>query len=326
MRTSLSKFKEEVRKYFYQNHATEFSTPKYHILEHYVEFIEQFGSLLNGDTDTTEGLHPTVKSAYCNTNKKGTTRALTICCALMDIGNYVAQMARNLDEGTIIKMFHNMKIPPEDPIQRQHLELWGVATGAIRTRIDPHRRLLTQYLLERFAADLEMNVLEQSKFTVYNGIHCIYRNTNDPEKDLRLIARAVPVWRYGVDKSGSRYDFVLLKTRPGEEGLAGIDIARLYILMEIQLPNEVVIPLAVVRMCERVLDNTLLPSYKYTNEELVIPVALIVRNIHMVPRWDRPLQPQRRSITLWNDIYDEYEQFLFNTHTDCAAWTYYYDD
>lgn len=49
----------------------QFVYPKYHILEHYIDQIEQFGSLLNGDTETAEGLHPMIKRAYKNCNKKG---------------------------------------------------------------------------------------------------------------------------------------------------------------------------------------------------------------------------------------------------------------
>jgi len=238
-------------------------------------------------------------------------------------GNYVAQMARNLDEAAIISMYYNMKIIDEEPIEKRHHQLSGKTSGGLR--INDHREQITQYLQQRFDGQYEPQELEGCKIILYNGVHCIYRNTNDPERDLRLIARAVPVWKYGADKEASRYDFVLLNNRPREEGLAGVDIARLYLLCEAKLPDNVVLSLAVVRMCDRVLDETLLPTYRYNDEVLVIPVSLIVRNVHMVPRWDRPVQGGREQPSFWNDIYDEYEQFLFNTHTDCAAWTYYYD-
>lgn len=78
MADSLVKFKTEVEKHFFPFAETEFTTPKYHILEHYVEQVRQFGSLLNGDTDTTEGYHPIVKRAYKNTNKKGTFALLSL--------------------------------------------------------------------------------------------------------------------------------------------------------------------------------------------------------------------------------------------------------
>jgi len=80
MKTSLQAFKREVEAHFFHRHSTEFKTPKYHILEHYVRFIEDFGSLVNGDTDTTEGMHPSVKNAYTNTNKKG--KQLSYCAII----------------------------------------------------------------------------------------------------------------------------------------------------------------------------------------------------------------------------------------------------
>lgn len=74
LRTSLDKFKNEVERVFVQDTRLKdcrFATPKYHILEHYAEQIQMFGSLLNGDTDSTERIHVLVKQAYKLTNKKG---------------------------------------------------------------------------------------------------------------------------------------------------------------------------------------------------------------------------------------------------------------
>jgi len=72
MRDSLHRFKLECERHFMRFHPTKLSTPKYHLLEHYTSFVERFGSLLNGDTDTTEGIHTMIKAAYRKTNKKGT--------------------------------------------------------------------------------------------------------------------------------------------------------------------------------------------------------------------------------------------------------------
>jgi len=71
MQTSLKEFKILVERHFFAHHNSQMKTPKYHMLEHYCWFILQFGSLLNGDTDTTESLHTIVKQAYKNSNKKG---------------------------------------------------------------------------------------------------------------------------------------------------------------------------------------------------------------------------------------------------------------
>jgi len=54
MRDSLHRFKLECERHFMRFHPTKLSTPKYHLLEHYTSFVERFGSLLNGDTDTTD--------------------------------------------------------------------------------------------------------------------------------------------------------------------------------------------------------------------------------------------------------------------------------
>lgn len=69
MKTSLKAFKDAVLEEF--GDYDDFWYLKFHILEHYPEQIERFGSLLNGDTETPEGLHPTIKRAFKNTNKKG---------------------------------------------------------------------------------------------------------------------------------------------------------------------------------------------------------------------------------------------------------------
>jgi len=88
MDTALSDFREEVETYLYDHNKTKFTTPKYHMLQHYTEFIRRFGSLLNGDTEVPERMHVSVKAAYRRTNKKG---------------NWEAQMARNLDEVFLVE-------------------------------------------------------------------------------------------------------------------------------------------------------------------------------------------------------------------------------
>jgi len=191
--------------------------------------------------------------------------------------------------------------------------------------LEPYKDLIDDYIEVRYSNRFSVQELRELKYRVYNGIHCIYQNTNDPEKDLSIIARAVPRWSYGDDPNETRYDFVILKTRPMEAGLAGIDIGRLRVLFETDLPDGQIAAFAVVRMLERVLGDTLLPVYKYTDQEVVVPTTLIVRNIHMVPRWNRPVVDLVEDPEDIRDIYDCYEHLLFNTHTDCAAWTYYYD-
>lgn len=71
MDEALKLFKTEVEEQLFEHSNTFFKTSKYHLLEHYTMMIKRFGSLLNGDTETTEGMHPAVKAAYRNTNKKG---------------------------------------------------------------------------------------------------------------------------------------------------------------------------------------------------------------------------------------------------------------
>jgi len=83
MEQKLSDFREQVQLHLFRFAKTDFTTPKYHMLQHYGAFVRKFGSLLNGDTEVPERLHVNLKAAYKRTNKKD---------------DWTGQMARNLDE------------------------------------------------------------------------------------------------------------------------------------------------------------------------------------------------------------------------------------
>jgi hypothetical protein len=91
MEESLQAFRKEVSDHLYEFNVTNFTTPKYHILSHYVMMVRRFGSLLNGDTEVPERLHCGVKIAYRRTNKKG---------------EWLSQLARNLDEFFLVEQLY----------------------------------------------------------------------------------------------------------------------------------------------------------------------------------------------------------------------------
>jgi len=91
MEESLENFRAGVSEHLYGYNNSEFTTPKYHLLQHYSEFVRKFGSLLNGDTEVPERMHVAVKAAYKRTNKKG---------------NWEGQMARNIEEGFLVEQLY----------------------------------------------------------------------------------------------------------------------------------------------------------------------------------------------------------------------------
>lgn len=91
MEAKLSAFRVEVQRHLYRFAKTDFTTPKYHMLQHYGAFVRKFGSLLNGDTEVPERMHVSVKAAYRRTNKKG---------------DWTGQMARNLDEIFLVEQLY----------------------------------------------------------------------------------------------------------------------------------------------------------------------------------------------------------------------------
>jgi len=91
MEDSLQDFRDGVSEHLYGYNKGEFTTPKYHLLQHYSEFVRKFGSLLNGDTEVPERMHVAVKAAYKRTNKKG---------------NWESQMARNIEEGFLVEQLY----------------------------------------------------------------------------------------------------------------------------------------------------------------------------------------------------------------------------
>lgn len=102
METSLKDFRAEVGEHLFQFNKSDFTTPKYHILGHYMAMIRNFGSLLNGDTEVPERLHCGIKAAYKRTNKKG---------------NWLECLARNLDEYFLVdQLYHKTVVPPAEMI------------------------------------------------------------------------------------------------------------------------------------------------------------------------------------------------------------------
>jgi len=162
------------------------------------------------------------------------------------------------------------------------------------------------------------------KFDVYTGFQCVYQDINEIERDICHIARAADEWKHIDD--GERFDFVVInKSDINEEGIDGIEIGRLLLITSARWTLEeedYVYKLAVVRMLGRIPSKDIfLPVFEYTENVEVVNLDRIVRTAHMIPHW-----PTEKAEIAGNqyDVYDKYEQMVWNIHTDNACWNYYY--
>jgi len=234
-------------------------------------------------------------------------------------------MAKNLDERVLIQMFYDLKMPSEESARQSEHKMVGLMrgknTGAVIVR-QTYRRLVEDWVLESHTRFEETEVA-RCKLHLYNGVKCFYSDLNDPDKMLEVIARATTNWKHS--SSGTRHDFVTYTAEGGQEqGLAGIEIGRLLAILTIEI-EEVSMPVVIVRKCERVHNVLLLPCYAYTADNEVIPVSRLERSVHMVPRWEKAADKPLNEPGIPSDVYDQHESFVFNTHSDNAAWGIYND-
>jgi hypothetical protein len=115
MNAAIQGFRDEVEQHLFDFNTSEFTTPKYHLVQHYPEFVRMFGSLLNGDTEIPERLHVGIKDAYKRTNKKG---------------KWLQQLARNLDELFLVEQLYQQTEIQKDNIPVRHSTLKGIAQRA----------------------------------------------------------------------------------------------------------------------------------------------------------------------------------------------------
>lgn len=325
---ALRLFKEQVETLYFTLHRTQFTTPKYHVMEHYGEQIRKFGSLLNGDTESTERLHVYIKKAYKLTNKKVEcffyaqmlSRLLT-----SNKGNWVSQIANNLQETLQLKLLYDLRIRlPQDHNKPNHaLKGEQQKTKLMSTASDPCIQRWKPRIMSYLREQIPEGHQDALKISVYNTLVCQYTDINNEEKLIEQTARAAPRWAHRSE--GAIYDFVAINSKPQYDGLAGIEVARLSIIFRIDTPNGTCYELVGVQLCERGEDHgCILPVYRMTTEHRIFPAQLVARSLHMVPKWDERVIDMSEEEEA-NDLYDQYEAILLNIHSDNAIWNQYYD-
>jgi len=165
------------------------------------------------------------------------------------------------------------------------------------------------------------------KVGVYTGIACVHVNLNASAIPIRYIARAHSAWKHDA-QFGKIYDHVMIQTT--EVGrLNGSRLVRLRLIGKIVKPadgdvDEEERTFLAVRPYEEVeyLDNISMQSYTPSpeGETIILPATNLLRNVHVVPRWDTLIDGQENN----PDIYSRYTQFVLNSHADQASYNYFY--
>lgn len=336
MIVTIQAFKIQVEKQLYEYSSTDFTTSKYHLLEHYPAQILRFGSLLNGDTDTTEGIHPMVKRAYRNTNKKGMIHAHhTFESKALLLDDYTSQIARNLDYHLMTTALHNKLIGGKLKKPLNKHKLGSLVKNDRAKKLLPHHERLCLWITLNH--EHEFKVLTDIKtclrFAIYQCIQCVYTDVNNPEKDINKLARANPKWSHR--DSDELYDYVVVANLgPPQEGLNGVRLGRLHLLTKCT-PNsnqdnvreDYEVSLAVVQLLTRVETHNeyeILPVFQKTNEYEVIETNRIVRTAHMVQEWNSKITDLTDSVAVRSkDPLDEYDRMVWNIHSDTQAWNTY---
>jgi len=242
-------------------------------------------------------------------------------------GDWVAQIADNLQEGLQLKLLYDLRIRlPETKEKPNHMlkgqqhkkpkRLSTASAPCIQRWKDSIRDYLRDEITEH-----QQGLL---KITVFNTLVCQYTDINNLEKVIEQTARASHSWKHRT--SGNIFDFVAIDRTPKVDGLSGIDVGRLSLIFRITIPKYVnCYELVGVQLCARVEDDEcIFPVYKMTDDHSIFRTNQIARSLHMVPKWDE------RIINVSDDpnnveVYDEYAKMLLNVHSDNAAWNEYYD-
>jgi hypothetical protein len=178
------------------------------------------------------------------------------------------------------------------------------------------------YINDYIRTNHQAESTEKLKLIVYNSLTCAYEDPNSAGEVITSIARASKLWQHRSE--GYIFDHVLLEVN-GEPGLAGVDAARLRILLSLHFVSGLQVDLACVQMCQHILGPTNFPIFAYTGECKVVPTYIIRRTVHMVPRWSKEVIDLVQENIYPLEIFDRYEELILNTHSDQACWNVYYE-
>lgn len=162
------------------------------------------------------------------------------------------------------------------------------------------------------------------KMAIFTMISCVHRNINFPENPIKFIARVNTDWAHDLD-TGTRYDHVMIQT--SEEGrLAGCRLARLQLIGELYHGEQKQTFLCVKWYDPfEYLENIRMQSYTLSQEPAaVIPSCNLIRNVHVVPVWSTEIAEAFEGPFANPDIFHQFSQFVVNTHSDQAAWNWFY--
>jgi hypothetical protein len=238
------------------------------------------------------------------------------------LGNYQAQMARNLEERLVLEMLHNEKITAKEVKKRNHHDLTGKIRKQQDTKLLPFEDVLREWVERQWLQNVQEDA--DCYFDVYTGLICRYYDINDPDIELECRARANSKWKHS-EKKGGIHDFIIISNGSNQEGIAGIFMGQLKLLLGATCSNGEMRKIAIISPMEQVNVDSLLPIFEYTGETIVIDATSIVRTAHMVPHWSTRIIDLAAEVDeIERDIMDLHTQYVFNTHSDNAAWNYYY--
>lgn len=248
-------------------------------------------------------------------------------------------MARNLERKLLVTMLYNDKIGQYEKRTKDHQELGSLVKVGRAALFAVHAEKVKCWLEENHAHEFEdvEDCLEILKFSAHKQIYLTFRDATSPTKDIEKIARANDKWRHS--NSNKVYDFVVIR-KLGErrEGLGGIELGRLISLfrgtvktargvVDERIRADYSVSLAVVRMLSRVETNNaseIFPVYKFTENIAVVETNRLERTAHMVQDWTSKITDLTDN-GIAHDCLDQYENMIWNTHTDLHAWNTYYD-
>lgn len=228
-------------------------------------------------------------------------------------------MGQNLDDSLLVQMLYNDKM--NDNVERSlaNHQLCSRVRLNSQHRVSEYTDLLNEWLEDEYG---ECSLAE-IKYEVYNALHCVYVNIKNPEKKLTMKARANPRWAHR--RENKIYDFVVIEQEDGNlrAGLEAVSIAQLRLLLRIHGPDKGVKEVAIVQVCERVLNDLMLPCYRRIEGLHIVETFRIPRTVHMIPRWETRVIDLCTGPGREANIYEQYSEMVMNTHSDAAAWNRY---
>lgn len=239
-------------------------------------------------------------------------------------------MGNNLEKAMLVNMLYEANFGKREHKGKVRNKLIGKIKHKRAEKLSPYIMRLRAWIQANYQSDWEelSDAAFQKivKFDLYKAFQCVFQDINEVEKNIFKVARATDSWEHTLE--GERYDFVVIKKEDAaEEGLAGINIGRLLIIVNASWHLEEEnynYKLAVLRMLNRVPEgNDYFPVFRYTTTIEVVPLDRIERTAHMVPDW--PTELVENVLQEGTDIYDHYERLIWNVHSDNACWNYYYD-